>query len=440
MSEFSVFSLPYQNDLIQKYQQLRDLPGFVLLESQDMHRSRYDILTACPYEKLTLTRDDKDPAAFINRLRLALPSVRLPLDLPFQGGGIGFFSYDLAMRLAGLENSHQSAQSDFDLLAEIGLYDWAIIADHQKKIVSLLAVNQHPETLETVSLIQALWQGEQRASVPTAILSPFTPLINKMEYLQAFDCVQTALQKGRCYQVNLTQPFTADYKGDSWEIYKRIRLSNPVPFAAFIDTSQGQLISFSPERFIEMENRQLLTSPIKGTARRSSDNKEDEGLAIMLANSEKNRAENIMIVDMLRNDLSKIAQPGSVKVKHLCEIQSYTSVHHLVSNIEAQCLDAYHPLDVFLACFPGASITGAPKLEAMRMIAELEPFTRGPYCGSIGYFSAHGRFDSNIAIRTMVADENKLYLSAGGGIVIDSDSEEEYQECLTKIEALNKIG
>lgn len=185
-----------------------------------------------------------------------------------------------------------------------------------------------------------------------------------------------------------------------------------------------------------MDKDKLLTSPIKGTEKRSSDPQRDELLRNSLLASSKNQAENVMIVDLLRNDLGKIAKPGSVHVRDLCAVESYQAVHHLVSNIEAIALEDQSMMDVFSACFPGGSITGAPKLEAMRIIAEQEAYARGVYCGSIGYFSRHGRFDSNIAIRTVVAREKILHMAAGGGIVIDSNWEDEYLECFTKIAAI----
>ena len=250
------------------------------------------------------------------------------------------------------------------------------------------------------------------------------------------EAIHSELIKGRAYQVNYTQPFLAEYRGDPWEMYKRVRVSNPVPYAAFMRCEEGDLLSFSPERYLTMDHGVVSTSPIKGTSRRSSNPVEDEQLRQLLLNSSKNRAENVMIVDLLRNDLGKYAKPGSVRVTSLCELQSFNSVHHLVSHIQAEYEQCVTPLEVFASCFPGGSITGAPKRESMRIIGEQERYGRGVYCGSMAYFSAHGRFDSNIAIRTITAKAETLYLSAGGGIVIDSHWEDEYRECFTKIAAI----
>ncbi|KTD61599.1 aminodeoxychorismate synthase component I [Legionella spiritensis] len=436
-SEYSLVALPYEKDLIARYQTLNDLPGFTLLESMDKTRGRYDIVTACPYDKVVLNRDD-DLADSLIRLRQRMSTCHLPLDLPFQGGAIGFFSYDLAQILAGIPCHAPAAVAGSLSLAELGFYDWAIIADHVLQQVTLLAVNTHHDTRAITQEVLERWHTGDSDFYGGKAVSSFLPLVSKEEYRDVFYAVQHALQKGRCYQVNYTQPFNARYDGGSWSVYRRVRASNPVPFAAYMKTEWGNILSFSPERFIKMENRVLQTSPIKGTERRSSDPDDDKRLMAGLLSSAKNRAENVMIVDMMRNDFSKIAQVGSVKVNTLCELQSFAEVHHLVSHVEALCHDAVSPLDAFLSCFPGASITGAPKLEAMKMIAEQERFARSVYCGSIGYFSSHGCFDTNIAIRTMLARDNVLSLSAGGGLVVESDCEEEYQECLTKIAAISK--
>lgn len=433
MPDFSLTPLSYSKDLITQYQKLKHLSGFVLLESGDQSIGRYDIVTACPYEHLVFSPVTQSMECFIEQLRQRLPNYHLPLDLPFQGGGIGFFSYDFAALMHNIPIQKEEIPRAY---AEIALYDWAIITDHLKKEVTLLAVNYHKATAEIVREVLECWHNKTCPSYTFSLEQTFSPLIEKEEYQHAFYTIKEDLQQGRCYQVNYTQPFRANYNGDSWAVFTKIRAKNRVPYAAYLQSEQGDILSFSPERFIKKQHTTLLTSPIKGTAKRSSNAQQDELLRQQLGQSEKNRAENIMIVDLLRNDLSKIAQIGSVRVRELCTVESYQFVHHLVSHITAQALDPMHLLDMFLSCFPGASITGAPKLEAMKIISELESYPRGIYCGSIGYFSAHGNFDSNIAIRTLVAQRNNLLLSAGGGIVIDSHCEEEYQECLIKIKAI----
>ncbi|CDZ78275.1 Para-aminobenzoate synthase component 1 [Legionella massiliensis] len=435
MAECKIFELNYSNELIKHYNNLAELPGFVLLESADQGIGRYDILSAFPYDYFRISTGQDCRAEIYNELQHLIPQQTSNVDLPFQGGAIGYFSYDFAARLAGIDSPAQPSLQDLPLV-EMGLYDWAIISDHHLKKVHLFAANTQPNTSELVAEVLQLWQSANYRVKPFNLKEGFKSLIAKTEYQQAFYKILNELQRGRSYQVNYSQPFNAGYQGDPWAMYRRVRTNNPVPFSAFLRSATADILSFSPERFLMMDKRLLLTSPIKGTEKRSANPIEDANLRQSLLDSPKNRAENVMIVDLLRNDLGKISKTGSVQVKALCQVESYQEVHHLVSYIAGICRDDVSAMDAFQACFPGGSITGAPKLESMRIIAEQEAYARGVYCGSIGYFSSHGRFDSNIAIRTVVAREEILHMAAGGGIVIDSKCEEEYLECFTKIAAI----
>jgi para-aminobenzoate synthetase component I len=434
LSHLKIISLAYSDNLIAHYQALSDLDGFALLESSDKQRGRYDILSALPYDSLTITRDYSDIKGVWQQLQARLPQRPSKADLPFQGGAIGYFSYDFG---AALLNIHSKPHPNNDMpLVNIGFYDWAIVVDHWKKKVDLVIANSQPDTALKMEEIQDYWHAPQTLSTSFQFKKKFNPLISEEAYKQSFQTIHQDLTCGRSYQVNYTQPFVADYSGNPWQLYKQIRSMNPMPYAAFLRTLEGDILSCSPERFLHVNQGIASTSPIKGTAPRSPDPMLDGQLRESLIKSAKNRAENVMIVDLLRNDLGKFAKPGSVQVTSLCEIQSFKEVHHLVSNIQAECMENITPLQAFAACFPGGSITGAPKQEAMRIIAEQEPFARGVYCGSIAYLSAHGRLDSNIAIRTIIAKQNSMYLPAGGGIVIDSNWEDEYRECFTKIAAI----
>lgn len=435
LSNKEVILLDYHPFLYESYQQLSCLPGFVLLESTDRTRGRYDILSAYPYDNITINENSILESDLLTHLKKRLPQYESELDLPFQGGAIGYISYDLGERLLNIHSMAQSSLRGVPLL-DLGLYDWAIIVDHFLKKVTLFAANEHPTTINIKQEIIQRWNERTSKNQRFLAKSAFTPLISKDFYQASFNTIHQALNEGRSYQVNFTQPFHAEYEGDAWEMYKKVSRQNPVPFAAFLRTNEADILSFSPERFITYNKGRLLTSPIKGTIARSKSLIDDELLKNQLASCTKNRAENVMIVDLLRNDFGKISYPGTVIVSNLCEIQSYNGLHHLVSDIEAQCLDSIHPLEAFISCFPGGSITGAPKLESMRIINEQEYYARGVYCGSIGYFSQHGCFDSNIAIRTVTAKNNILHLAAGGGIVIDSVCEDEYRECYTKITAI----
>jgi len=435
LSKLTVIPLIYHDDLITNYHALADLPGFVLLESADSRLGRYDIVSAYPYDNLKVPHGSVDLNEAFNKLERLLPPAQPGSDLPFQGGGIGYIAYEVGAKLAGIESISHPVLSDMPLI-DVSFYDWAIITDHKTRTVSLMAANHCSETALLVNEIRQRWCNRGVAKHSFALSKAFAPLIKWPEYQHAFETIHHDLTQGRAYQVNYTQPFVAQYQGDPWRMYQQVRNKNRVPFSAFLRLDSADVLSFSPERFLLMDDSQLLTSPIKGSIKRSENPADDQRLKKTLLSSSKNRAENIMIVDLLRNDLGKIALTGSVNVQSLCELQSFSGVHHLVSHIAAQCREEFTPLQAFAACFPGGSITGAPKQEAMRIISEHEPFARGIYCGSIGYFSSHGRFDSNLAIRTVVARENTLYLAAGGGIVIDSNCEDEYAECYTKIKAI----
>lgn len=435
MSQITLLSLNYCNQLQESYHKLCDLPGFVLLESSDKGRGRYDILSALPYERIKLTENTPDKLNELKKFTQSLSTETSNIDLPFQGGAMGYISYDLGPHLLDIFSTPQPELSTLPLL-DMGLYDWGIIVDHHLKKVTLIAANRHPSTSDIVQEVLFLWNQSVIKPKEFIIKSDFQPLISKNNYEESFNAIHRALEEGRSYQVNFTQPFHAAYYGDSWQMYEKVLSKNPVPFSAFMRTDDADILSFSPERFLLYEQGKLLTSPIKGTIERSNNPVADEQLKRKLNTCSKNRAENVMIVDLLRNDFGKIAKPKTVQVTNLCTIESFDAVHHLVSDIEAECLDSIQPFEVFMSCFPGGSITGAPKLESMRIINEQERYSRGVYCGSIGYFSHHGRFDMNIAIRTVTAKNSILHLAAGGGIVIDSNCNDEYTECYIKIAAI----
>jgi para-aminobenzoate synthetase component 1 len=239
--------------------------------------------------------------------------------------------------------------------------------------------------------------------------------------------------------VNLTQRFRARAEGDAWQAYLRLREINPAPFSAFLDFPDGKVLSSSPERFLYVEGDRVQTKPIKGTRPRAANGAQDRALADELRASAKDRAENVMIVDLLRNDLGKNCVPGSIRASKLFDVESFASVHHLVSTVEGRLAPAKHALDLLAGAFPGGSITGAPKVRAMQVIEELEPHRRSVYCGCIGYVGFDGNMDLNIAIRTLVHHGEYIYAWAGGGVVADSEVEAEYQESLDKAAALLEV-
>ena len=265
------------------------------------------------------------------------------------------------------------------------------------------------------------------------LTTPFTPDQDRQTYLRGVEHVLAYLQAGDAYQVNLAQRFSARYTGDTWEAFTRVQARLDAPHAAWVDLGDRQVLCFSPESFLELDGRQVVTRPIKGTRPRHADAAADAALAADLAMHPKDRAENLMIVDLLRNDLGRVCMPGSIRVPGLFEVESFHNVHHLVSRVTGELADGIDIPELLAACFPGGSITGAPKRRAMEIITELEPYARDIYCGSLFWVTADGRMGSNIAIRTFLARSGTLQGWAGAGIVADSRPAAEYQECLDKL-------
>ncbi|QRG77489.1 aminodeoxychorismate synthase component 1 [Citrobacter sp. R56] len=439
----AVIQLPWRQDAAEHYfAPLSHTPWAMLLHSghADHPHNRFDILVADPITTL-VTRGEKtrvcdahhctttttdDP---LNVVQTALASLAMTPshsdDLPFQGGALGLFGYDLGRRFESLPDI---AQHDITLPdMAVGIYDWALIVDNQKQTVSLLS---HSNALARLD-----WLESQQAPVhePFSLTSAWQSNMTREQYGEKFRQVQAYLHSGDCYQVNLAQRFQADYQGDEWQAFVRLNQANRAPFSAFLRLEDGAILSLSPERFIQLANGHIQTRPIKGTLPRLEDPHDDRQQAHKLACSPKDRAENLMIVDLMRNDIGRVAVPGSVKVPELFVVEPFPAVHHLVSTITAQLPDHLHATDLLRAAFPGGSITGAPKVRAMEIIDELEPQRRNAWCGSIGYLSVCGNMDTSITIRTLSATQGKLSCSAGGGIVADSQEAAEYQETFDKV-------
>jgi para-aminobenzoate synthetase component 1 len=256
-------------------------------------------------------------------------------------------------------------------------------------------------------------------------------------YVQAVARVRDYIVAGDIFQANLSQRFDAPILESPWTFYRRLRSHNAAPFAAFLDFPDLTVLSASPERFLRVDpGGRVETRPIKGTSPRGVGPEHDAALGLALSQSDKDRAENLMIVDLMRNDLSRVCAPGTVRVSELFALERYATVHHLVSTVVGDLAPGRDTFDLLRSTFPGGSITGAPKLRAMEIIAELEPSDRGVYCGSIGYWSLTGALDTSIAIRTAVVQGDRVYFNAGGGIVADSDPEREYRETLDKARGL----
>ncbi|ROS04603.1 para-aminobenzoate synthetase component 1 [Sinobacterium caligoides] len=452
-------SIVYQSDSNQLFAPIHQLKDAVLLDSSHYpSESRCtDIISAFPatsirYDGSQLAINNQLTKATINEVlsRLQQELKTLPKisgndyrHLPFLGGLILQSSYELGLQLAGIE-----ANPSPDGLAELsaGIYHWAIINDHVRQQTTIVTVSEQGRAAaERYKRLYQQYTAKNGADSPKFTLSkPFTASTQKEQYFADFEVIKDYIASGDCYQVNYSQHFSAPYQGDSWDAYKALKRALPSPFSAFYNTGQHQVLSISPERFIEVRDGNIRTKPIKGTRPRGKTPQADRALADELQNSSKDRAENLMIVDLLRNDLGMSAKPGSIKVPKLFALESFANVHHLVSTVSAELADDSTELELLAKAFPGGSITGAPKKRAMEIIYELENVGRSAYCGSIAYISCHGQADSSIAIRTVVADGKNLHCWGGGGIVMDSECEDEYQESITKVrlimQTLEKLG
>lgn len=435
-------SLKYTPDtLLHRFSTLAHRPWAMLLTSGQAEHAdnRFDILTADPLTTLTTQGNrtcivshageydsEDDPLSLVQQQLDALNiTPAFNADLPFQGGALGLFGYDLGRRFETLPQIAQQDLTTPDMA--VGIYDWALIADHHKQTLTLVSLGD----------AERRWQWLQRQAVPQPrpfmLTSEWQSSLSFAQYAARFQAVQDYIQAGDCYQVNLAQRFQATYRGDEWQAFLRLNRANRAPFSAFIRLPHSALLSLSPERFLSLQQHDIETRPIKGTLPRLSDAEADRLQAEKLAHAEKDRAENLMIVDLLRNDIGRVAVPGSVSVPELFVVEPFPAVHHLVSTVRARLPEHLHASDLLRACFPGGSITGAPKIRAMAIIEELEPQRRNAWCGSIGYLSLCGRMDTSITIRTLIAENQTLYCAAGGGIVADSELDAEYQETFHKV-------
>jgi len=440
------FSLPYFADSSALFHSIADRPWSVFLDSgyPYSNQGRYDIIAADPVCTLVTHGDTTE----ITRDNLTIKSSADPFDLvkaqlvpglisdddcPFNGGAIGYFSYDLARRLETLPVIAKDAEHIADMA--VGIYQWAVIVDHQQQ-KSVLVGHDCNEQKWHALVAQFSQLPKQQEYHAFRVVSAIISNMDKAAYAEAFNRIKQYLKEGDCYQVNLTQRFVAECEGDPWAAYQLLRKLNAAPFSCYLNLPEVQILSSSPERFLKLTQGVVETKPIKGTRPRKQDDAEDQAQILSLEKSHKDKAENLMIVDLLRNDISKTCKKGSVKVPIIFEVESYATVHHLVSTVTGILADDQHALDLLKSCFPGGSITGAPKIRAMEIIEELEPNRRGVYCGAIGYIGFNGNMDCNIAIRTLVHSNNTIRFWAGGGIVNDSVVEDEYQECFDKAAAL----
>jgi para-aminobenzoate synthetase component 1 len=439
----------------QRFDAIAAKAGAVWLDSGNTSFSRgeFEIIASQPSRQVCIEADGRcqsaggepgteDVFSLIQQLRRVGTGAYYGADsaLPFHGGVLGYLGYDINR---SLERIVAPAAAPGPLpLAWFGYYPWALVQNIQRQQAWLVADSE--AALKTAQRYLATMdqgaaapdQGAAAAADDFRLQQQWCATSSRQQYLDSVAIIQDFINAGDCYQVNLAQHFKAAYRGHPWHAYRRLRRRLPSPFSAFINTGDGCLLSHSPERFLRIDGRQIDTSPIKGTRARGQSAAADAALARELQQSAKDRAENLMIVDLLRNDLGKSCVAGSIVAEALFELESYANVHHLVSTISGRLRAEVSPVEALRNAFPGGSITGAPKIRAMDIINELEPVARSAYCGSVFYYSNHGRLDSNIAIRSMVADGSTMHCWGGGGIVADSVAAKEYAESLTKIDIL----
>jgi para-aminobenzoate synthetase component 1 len=472
-------------DPVRCCERLEGLPYRLFLDSaaRGTRLGRFSFLTADPVSVVCskgARTECLDPATGTARVVTgdALDAIRellaphaaepVPGLPPFQGGAAGFLAYDWGRVLERLPAPRHDDLALPDVV--FGIYDWVLAWDHDASRAWLISTGL-PETSRAARSRRAAaraapvreriesparWSAGASAPAATSSLpspqpppgqAPSYPVerdwwdprlelrssFTHAAYLDAVVRVREYIYAGDIFQANLSQRFEAPFDEPAWALYCRLRAQNAAPFAAFLDFAGAAVVSASPERFLHVDVAgHVETRPIKGTRPRGVGPEHDGALGQALTESAKDRAENLMIVDLMRNDLSRVCAPGTVRVPELFALERYPTVHHLVSTVVGELAPRITALDALRAAFPGGSITGAPKVRAMEIIAELEPSERSVYCGSIGYWSVTGELDTSIVIRTAIVRGGRLYFSAGGGIVADSDPEQEYRETLDK--------
>jgi len=461
-----LIQIRYCPDSAQYFEALSGLESSLWLDSAGALNmdGRYDILSAMPVRKLIkkglctsvlciddtghnyvngyVSSHDSGPSVYVlmrDMLQEFSGETSSLLDhLPFYSGFCGYWGYDLSSQKPAL-----SEDSLPDM--QLGFYLWSLVVDHKEK-TAVLAFSPSCSAVCRSAVKRCMLGFREgfvtsRESHPEIKVKPFKintfkASLNVDYYHECIARIKRYILDGDCYQVNFAQRFDAMFSGDTIAAYLHLRKKLPSPYSAYIPIDQGAIICLSPERLIKSNGSQVSTKPIKGTLARGSTAEIDMVNADTLRASKKDRAENLMIVDLLRNDLSRVCRYGSVKTEKLFELESYANVHHLVSTITGIIDEDCDAIDLMSAVFPGGSITGAPKIRAMEIIEELEVCARTTYCGSIGYIGVNGKMELNIAIRTLVAHRKTLHCWGGGGIVADSDADMEYQESLDKVNIL----
>lgn len=444
MSKINILKLDYLEDTSIVYDLIHDhdWPIYLCSNNKIFPDHKYDIITAQPREKIFFYNDK----TIIEKNGKKITSTEEPIyvlkdlmkkykndnsDLPFTGGAIGYISYDHGARYENISQKY----NDFNIPSfAFGLYDWAYIADHDAKQSCLIYHEKNNFIKSIIDLLNSHPKNQNKYFFKIKSKCESNTTYN--EYKKKFDKIKRYIEEGDCYQINFSQRFSAKYEGDCYSIFKKLNKVYASPYTGFINFPFIKIMTFSPECFISQNKEHVSTKPIKGTRPISKDSIENKKIIDELLNSDKDKAENLMIVDLLRNDFGRNCKYGSVNVENLFDVETFSNVHHLVSTVKGTISNNSDIYSLLKGCFPGGSITGAPKIRAMQIIDEIECSNRGIYCGSIGYISGNDKSNLNIAIRTIFADDNTLYFWGGGGIVYDSEVELEYKETLDKVRPL----
>ena len=438
MSNITVVDLPYVENAQCYFMALSGRSHLTWLDSGRPGRDegRLDILAADPIESLAIDSNNAHQVPEV--IRDWLSRGEADSGAVFSGGVLGVLSYELGRLWMGLSDSTKPRLINDGFIA---LYDWMVVVDHERRVAQLVR-----QGLSDIA--DSDWQAlvKQLSDVTTCDFRPLRHVARLIKnglsieaYREGIHAIKHFIKEGDVYQINFTHRFDAlsDYSAE--ELYLALRELSPAPFGAYIDAGSYQVLSNSPEQFLKLQGNEVETKPIKGTRPRGESIQKDAQVLADLAASDKDRAENLMIVDLLRNDLGRVCVPGSIHVPKLFHVESYTTVHHLVSTVSGQLRDDEDAVSLLMACFPGGSITGAPKHRAMQLIDELEQESRELYCGSVVRFGFDGSLDSSITIRSIVKKGDALYYWAGGGIVADSEADNEYQESLDKATAFMRL-
>ena len=436
-----IAEIPYIKDSSFYYEKIRHLKWPVFLDSsyqKDMAQSeiaRYDIIAADPFIRVTTDKSGtfvEDEAGRKLQDNIPLKIIEEIMEkysiqnqtLPFMGGAIGYLSYNL---------KNNTKNNSLVPKMIIGIYDWAVVIDHFSAKAWLIQNDFDKNPSYCWDSLQELFNKTvKNTDEGFMITGDVNANLNFLSYNKKFIKVSRYIKEGDCYQVNLSQKYKVSTSGDSWKFYKKFRGINKSPYMAYLSYDDFEIMSGSPEQFIQSRNKNITTRPIKGTRARDNDPVKDKANLKELSVSLKDQAENLMIVDLLRNDLAMNCELGSVKVDELFTVESYPNVHHLVSSITATLKNDTNNYKLLNDAFPGGSITGTPKKRAIEIIDELEEHSRDVYCGSVVYFSFNQMMDSNIAIRSMIHQNHTLHFYSGGGLTVDSNASSEYQEIKDK--------